>query len=103
MSFHQLLAEIQAQPRSANARGSYIVGTDKSPEDVSLLLTRNPHAAIANTETGFVSLSVLLNRYLNRAPLWTVLDRIGQQIGKDLFDTKDIHRYPEPGQRCVYR
>src|SRR6266700_1948366 len=103
MSFHQLPAEIQAQPRSANSRGSDIVGADKSLKDVNLLLTRNPHAAIANTEAGLVRLSVFLDRHLDRASLWTVLDRIGQQIGKDLFDTKGIHRCLELGQSCVYR
>jgi hypothetical protein len=103
MPFNEFSAQIEAQPCSTDTGDAHILATDKPSKEMCLLGTWNSHSLITDTETGFVWLRVFLKRYLDEATTWTVLDRIGKQIRKALFDPDGIDRCLELGKRSLER
>lgn len=97
MLLDQLPAQIEAQPRSADAGGTRIPRTNKTPKEMRLLLRRYAYSLIADTEARFVLLSVFLKRYLDRAATRAVFYGIGEQIGKHLLNPGGVDRCPELG------
>src|SRR5581483_3553504 len=90
MPLDQFFTEVEAQSCPSDASCTRIPSTDKWPEEARLLFIWNPHALIANAKTSFVRREAFLKRDIDEASKRTVLEGIGEQVRKDLFDPEGV-------------
>ncbi len=103
MPLDQFFTEVEAQSCPSDASCTRIPSTDKWPEEARLLFIWNPHALIANAKTSFVRREAFLKRDIDEASKRTVLEGIGEQVRKDLFDPEGVDGCPQVGESGLER
>ena len=88
MQFNKGSAQIEAQPRPSDA--ACIGGPHEAPKDRCLLLVGNTDALVAYTQDHEVHGTLDPDGHLDGPALWTVLDRIAQQVGENLLNASGI-------------
>src|SRR5207244_11244050 len=81
----------KAQTEAESALGTALVTAVQAGPNLVLFLRRNANAGIAEGGDGFIGFA--LNRDVYGATLRCVLERVVEQVGKDLAHSGPVHGY----------
>src|SRR5579859_3601435 len=100
---HQCAAEVEAEPRSADAPGLRILCAHEAPKHLCVLLPGYPDAPILHTDVHHPGCGLLPDGDENRTSPGTVLDRVANQVRHHLFYPSRVDVCHKYGMRRVNR